>query len=75
VRALLSKDTAGGLGLADGDDVRVATDRGALVVPVEVTDVPDGVVWLPTNSPGCTVRRTLGAVHGSVVTLSTGGER
>jgi NADH-quinone oxidoreductase subunit G len=70
VRALLSKDTAGALDLADGDDVQVATDRGAIVVPVEVTEMPDGVVWLPTNSPGCTVRRTLGAVHGSVVNLS-----
>ncbi len=25
-----------------------------------ITDMPDGVVWLPTNSPGSTVRRTLG---------------
>jgi NADH-quinone oxidoreductase subunit G len=70
VLALLSKDTAGALDLADGDHVQVATDRGAIVVPVEVTEMPDGVVWLPTNSPGCTVRRTLGAAHGSVVSLS-----
>jgi NADH-quinone oxidoreductase subunit G len=75
VRALLSKETAGALGLADGDDVRVATDRGEVVAAVEVTEMPDGVVWLPTNSPGCTVRRTLGATHGSVVNISRADDR
>jgi NADH-quinone oxidoreductase subunit G len=86
VRALLSKQMAGALGLADGDPVRVATDRGEVVAPLEVTDMPDGVVWLPTNSPGATLRRTLGATYGSVVTVSraepapsdttaTGGDR
>jgi NADH-quinone oxidoreductase subunit G len=77
VRALLSKETAAAAGVGDGDHVRVATDRGSIDAPVEVTDMPDGVVWLPTNSPGSTVRRTLGAAHGSVVTLSaaTGGDR
>jgi NADH-quinone oxidoreductase subunit G len=33
------------------------------------------VVWLPTNSPGATVRRTLGVTAGAVVTVSSGGER
>jgi NADH-quinone oxidoreductase subunit G len=86
VRAKLSKETAGALGLADGDPVQVATDRGAIVAPLEVTEMPDGVVWLPTNSPGATLRRTLGAAHGSVVTIAraesaptdttaTGGDR
>ena len=48
------------LGVADGDAVTVGTDRGAITLPALITDMPDGVVWLPTNSPGSTVRRTLG---------------
>ena len=33
-------------------------------------DLPDGVVWLPGNSGSSTVRRTLGAGHGAVVTVT-----
>jgi NADH-quinone oxidoreductase subunit G len=35
----------------------------------------DGVVWVPTNSPGSTVRRTLGVTEGALVDISTGGVR
>jgi len=52
--------------------VTVGTERGALTLPVRITDMPDRVVWLPTNSPGATVRRTLGATAGAVVTISAG---
>ncbi len=38
-------------------------------LPVEVTDMPDRVVWLPANSAGCAVRAQLGAGHGTRVTL------
>jgi NADH-quinone oxidoreductase subunit G len=39
--------------------------------PVEVTpDMVDHVVWLPTNSSGSTVRATLCAAPGAVVTVS-----
>jgi NADH-quinone oxidoreductase subunit G len=37
---------------------------------VEIADMPDRVVWLPTNSTGCTVRSTLRAGHGAVVSIS-----
>ena len=40
-----------------------------MTVPLEVTDMAEGVVWLPTNSPGAAVRADLGAGHGSRVTL------
>ena len=30
----------------------VRTERGAITLPVALADLPDGVVWLPTNSPG-----------------------
>ncbi|MDG4774412.1 NADH-quinone oxidoreductase subunit G [Solwaraspora sp. WMMD792] len=67
----LAKSLAGALGVADGDPVTVGTDRGAVTLPAAVTDLlPDGVVWLPTNSPGSTVRRSLGAVSGALVKVS-----
>ncbi|MFV2019183.1 NADH-quinone oxidoreductase subunit G [Micromonospora sp. LOL_023] len=67
----LAKSLAGALGVADGDPVTVGTERGAITLPAAVTDLlPDGVVWLPTNSPGSTVRRSLGAVSGAVVKVS-----
>ncbi|WP_344139260.1 molybdopterin dinucleotide binding domain-containing protein, partial [Luedemannella flava] len=69
----LSKDRAASLGVADGDPVRVSTDKGSITLPVELTDMPDAVVWVPTNSPGATVRRSLGVTSGDVVTISRGG--
>jgi NADH-quinone oxidoreductase subunit G len=66
----LSKGRAQELGVGDGDEVTVSTDRGAITLPALITDMPDEVVWLPTNSPGSTVRRTLGAA--TVVTVSGG---
>jgi len=50
----------------------VSTDRGEITAPVLITDLPDHVVWLPTNSPGSAVHRELGAHSGSVVRLSAG---
>ena len=71
----LSKQTAEAVGVADGEAVTVSTDRGAVTLPAAITEMPDGVVWLPTNSPGSTVRRSLGAVSGAVVRISAGGVR
>ena len=68
--ARLSAKTAEGL----GKTVKVSTERGAITLPVEITDLPDGVVWLPGNSDGSAVRKTLGAGHGSVVTLAGGDQ-
>jgi NADH-quinone oxidoreductase subunit G len=53
--AQLSAATAAGAGLADGDKVTV----GSVTLPVEITEVADGVVWVPG----------LSAAHGSIVTL------
>ena len=50
----------------------MATDRGEIGLPAEVTEMPDGVVWLPTNSIGSSVRRVLGVTSGAVVTVRRG---
>ncbi|MGH8962609.1 MAG: NADH-quinone oxidoreductase subunit G [Jatrophihabitantaceae bacterium] len=72
-RAVLSAATAARAGVAAGASIAVSTDAGTIVVPVEIADVVDGVVWLPTNARGSAVRATLGATSGSVVRLTDPG--
>jgi NADH-quinone oxidoreductase subunit G len=69
VVARVSPATAAAAGVSDGDKVTVATAAGSVTIPVDVTPMADGVVWLPANSPGSAVRADLGAGHGSRVTL------
>ncbi len=73
--ARISKATAADLGVTDGDPVTVGTDRGAITLPAALTELPDGVVWLPTNSPGATVRRTLGVPAGAIVKITAAAQR
>lgn len=65
----LSAGTAAEIGADDGDEVTVSTPRGSVTLPLEVTDMPDRVVWLPLNSPGSAVHRQLGATVGSIVRI------
>jgi NADH-quinone oxidoreductase subunit G len=73
--ARISKERAARLGVAEGEAVTVGTDRGALTLPVAVTELPDDVVWLPTNSPGSGVHRTLGVASGAIVRISAGSSQ
>jgi hypothetical protein len=65
--ARMSPATADSVGAVDGGEVVVSTDAGSITLPVVVTAMPDGVVWLPANSDGSRPRATLGAGHGDVV--------
>jgi NADH-quinone oxidoreductase subunit G len=67
--ARISPATAAEAGVADGAKLTVATSRGQITLPVAVAQLPDRVVWLPSNSAGCAVRRELGAGHGTLVTV------
>ncbi|WP_280463109.1 NADH-quinone oxidoreductase subunit G [Nocardia carnea] len=67
--ARMSAATAAEAGAADGDPVTVGTEKGTVTLPLVVTPMPDRVVWLPMNSPGCSVHTDLGAGPGSVVTV------
>jgi NADH-quinone oxidoreductase subunit G len=53
---------------ACGALVTVTGDRGEWILPAEVADVPDGVVWVPSNSSGNGVLADL-ASPGSRVTV------
>ena len=72
-RAFLSHKTAASLGLTEGEIVRVSTGSGAIMIPISVRDMADDVIWMPTNSPGSTVRSTLGVDAGTAVSLTKGG--
>jgi len=70
--ARISPATAAGVGVAAGEPLAVATDHGVITLPTEITDMPDGIVWLPSNSPGSRVAVTLRAEPGDTVRLERG---
>ncbi|MEU6407987.1 NADH-quinone oxidoreductase subunit G [Microbispora sp. NPDC046933] len=68
VAALLSEATAAEIGAVDGGKITIGDD---VVVPVRVADLPDRVVWVPSNSAGLSVTRELRAVAGDVVKIGS----
>ncbi len=55
--ARLSAATAAEVGVADGAGLVVSTAAGRITLPVVIDELPDFVVWLPTNSQSSTVLR------------------
>jgi NADH-quinone oxidoreductase subunit G len=70
--ARLSPATAAEIGARDGDSVTVHTARGSVTAPLAIAEMPDRVVWLPLNSPGCAVYRQLGVPPDGVVRIERG---
>ena len=69
----LSAATAAEIGAADGDRWSPSAPTAARSrLPLEITDMPDRVVWLPMNSPGSAVYAQLGAAAGDVVRIERG---
>ena len=68
--ARLSAATATSIGADDGGPVTISTAAGALTLPLVVTDMPDGVVWLPTNQQGHPLRSALRADSGAIVAIA-----
>jgi NADH-quinone oxidoreductase subunit G len=48
------------------DEVTLTGDRGSVTLPVEVADLPEGVVWVPANSFGNGVLADLSSPGGMV---------
>ncbi|WP_238421031.1 NADH-quinone oxidoreductase subunit G [Gordonia sp. 'Campus'] len=74
--ARLSAATAAEAGIvpvAAATRLRVSTAHGSITLPVEVTDMPDRVVWLPLHSAGSHVHAALRAQAGHIVALASGG--
>ena len=68
--ARVSPAFAAHLGVSTGQGVTVRTAAGQVTLPVVVTPMPDGVVWLPVASTGSMVRSTLQVDAGAVVDVS-----
>ncbi len=73
--ARTSPGTAAEHGLVDGEPVTVASEHGAITLPLAVTEMVDGVVWLPGNSTASALNATLRVGPGAVVAISAGGAR
>jgi NADH-quinone oxidoreductase subunit G len=71
--ARLSAATAAEVGV--DEQVTIATEHGSITLPVEITDMPDRVVWLPQYSPGSHVHDMLRAAAGDVVGLRGDDDR
>lgn len=67
--ARVSAATAQRAELAEDGWVEISTTRGSLALPVAITDMPDYVIWIPTNSPGASVHAVLGVSTGSEVEI------
>lgn len=55
--------------------VTIGTGIGSVTLPVEVVDMVDDTVWVPTNNGGINLHRDLGATSGSIVTLTCSTEK
>ncbi|KOU38110.1 NADH-quinone oxidoreductase subunit G [Streptomyces sp. WM6378] len=67
--ARLSATTAAESGVKDGDLLEVTGPSGSVQLPLQVSEMPDRVVWLPLNSVGAGVTADTGAVPGQVVRI------
>jgi len=65
----LAAVTAAEIGAAEGDLVTVGTDRGSITLPLVITEMPAGVVWVPMNSSGSAVHAELAVSAGAVVRI------
>ncbi|MEU6980277.1 MULTISPECIES: NADH-quinone oxidoreductase subunit G [unclassified Streptomyces] len=67
--ARLSAGTAAATGVKDGDTLEVTGPAGAVRFPLQVTEMPDRVVWLPLNSAGHGVLAGTGSRPGDLVRI------
>ncbi|WP_326651832.1 MULTISPECIES: NADH-quinone oxidoreductase subunit G [unclassified Streptomyces] len=67
--ARLSATTAAETGVKDGDVLAVSGPAGSVRLPLQVSEMPDRVVWLPLNSVGGGVISDTGAVPGQLVRI------
>ncbi|WP_175400383.1 molybdopterin-dependent oxidoreductase, partial [Streptomyces prasinopilosus] len=67
--ARLSAATAAEVGVGHGDPLAVTGPAGTVELTLDVTEMPDRVVWLPLNSTGGGVASDTGALPGSLVRI------
>ncbi|MFF7264848.1 NADH-quinone oxidoreductase subunit G [Streptomyces sp. NPDC008159] len=67
--ARVSAATAAEAGVKNGDLLAVTGPEGVVALPLQITDMPDRVVWLPLNSAGSGVASDTGALPGALVRI------
>ncbi|SPF06623.1 NADH-quinone oxidoreductase subunit G [Streptomyces sp. MA5143a] len=67
--ARVSAATAAEAGVKNGDLLAVTGPEGVAALPLQITDMPDRVVWLPLNSAGSGVASDTGALPGALVRI------
>ncbi|MCZ0987565.1 NADH-quinone oxidoreductase subunit G [Streptomyces diastatochromogenes] len=67
--ARVSAATAAEAGVQNGELLAVTGSAGTVELPLQVTEMPDRVVWLPLNSVGSGVASHTGAQPGSLVRI------
>lgn len=67
--ARVSAATAAEAGVKDGDTLAVSGPAGTTELPLQITVMPDRVVWLPLNSTGGGVLSDTGARPGDLVRI------
>src|ERR1700730_18329930 len=71
--ARLSAATAPEIGATHDHPVTISTEHGSITLPLQITDMPDRVVWLPMNSPGSAIHQPLRTTEGATVTIEATG--
>ncbi|MFJ2832756.1 NADH-quinone oxidoreductase subunit G [Streptomyces sp. NPDC087263] len=69
-RARVSPATAAEAGVKEGDLLAVTGLFGVVELPLQITEMPDRVVWLPLNSTGGGVASDTGALPGALVRIA-----
>ena len=67
--AVISPKRAAALGVATGEKITISNDCGSITLESLVEEIHDDAVWLPRNSSGSQLLRTLCTVSNSVVTV------
>ncbi|WP_328837523.1 NADH-quinone oxidoreductase subunit G [Streptomyces europaeiscabiei] len=67
--ARVSAATAAEAGVKNGDVLAVRGPAGVVELPLQITEMPDRVVWLPLNSTGTGVASDTGALPGALVRI------
>ena len=67
--AVISPQRAQAMGVVDGDQLKLSTDKGSVTLSALVENIHDDAVWAPRNSRGSQLLANLGVAHGAVVTV------
>ncbi len=67
--AVISPKRASALGVATGDKITISNECGSITLESLVEEIHDDAVWLPRNSSGSQLLRTLCTASNSVVTV------